>query len=250
MGRRRKGWARLNKPRAQHRSKHANKQPQAGISNQAQATKLTAAPTATPANTGSEHVQTATSQNQAIPDAAAGKLTAIPSQGSGGRRFSRAEDGLRHVESSKLEARAVREGWVGKGNWNLDMKPADFAELLKTPKSELSIRESILLGVLNGANSPDPRIQQIAVRSGVTMHGQNLSNNHHADRMDYHERQAEARGGLRGGVNVEVGGGGSVQIFIPHNFRDPIPGTLGPVAIPGEILEAQTIDETDPDFDD
>jgi hypothetical protein len=168
------------------------------------------------------------------------------SAGSGGCS-NRGEDGLCRIEAAKLVERAVREKWA-KGPWPLHLKPSEL-EAERQIQGEWTIQQYVADAVLRGVQSGNLKAEQIAARTGVTMHGQNLSADQHRDRMDYHERALEQRTGSShgtGNVNFNVGEdcAGRVQIYLPHNFRDPPPpdaiiggpGVFG--ASPGLVIDA------------
>lgn len=229
---RRKGWSRLNK-RSQP---PAISQTDSGNSPAAQIGEIS---TAAPAHDQPQQDSgTATASDPAA------------SEGSGGRN-ARDEHGMTRVRGARLRDRAIREGWIAKHEpWGLNRTAADLEKLRIEQGGLLTMQQRAEVAIMQDLNGTDGRLRQIAVKSVVTMRGQELGDEHHAERMDFHERALAARttGQARGGVAVQIGGTGGapgldgvgaggtmpgVMIYIPHNGRDEIPGLVDGLSIDG-----------------
>lgn len=153
----------------------------------------------------------------------------IPGSGASCANAGRSsETGLTACEEARVTHRAIRKGWIKPreyGGWPLNLSRRALAEKLDTT-GELNAIEEVLLTTLKDLHSAQGNVRQMAVRSVVAMHAQNLAVDHHDERMDFHERSLEARTGRRNDNNVPAEGG--MTIFIPHNYRgDPPPNTVG-----------------------
>lgn len=81
----------------------------------------------------------------------------------------RADSGLTGIAEQRLNALAIKRGWLRGQRWGTEVSQ-DELEALRRP---LTAKETALLSAIKGAKSSDPRVQQAAVANLVKMEAQN-----------------------------------------------------------------------------
>lgn len=102
-------------------------------------------------------------------------------RGSGGRN-ERAESGLSSIRDARLEAKAIRQGWI-KGRWPTRLTEKELEREVESRGDGPTLIERLTLAAHKRAESDDERVSVQAIRAGVGMERQNQSDDHHAIRL-------------------------------------------------------------------
>lgn len=98
----------------------------------------------------------------------------VPQYGTGMARDAanqspRADSGLTGIAEQRLNALALKRGWLKGQRWATEASEEELAGVARP----LTAKEIALRSALRGSKSPDPRVQQAAVANLVKMEQQN-----------------------------------------------------------------------------
>lgn len=150
----------------------------------------------------------------------------------------RLPSGLTAKEEQELIARAVANDWQGKAGWPTGWSSEDFRK--KAMEGPLTMKERTALAVLRDVGQDtDAKLRQVAARNAISMEGQNISDRHNTQRMDYHERALTAKGIGNSGpdLHLHLHGDASSTVQAQHRRAAALEAISAELALRNGIFE-------------